>query len=105
MCVERLFLGQEPKSIRATRQLEKEGKAEWKSGGRRRDKASPRGRSLPAPLQNWREVNGKLGTAGGEGAGVESTAQSITIWWSTAEGSCFQHTHHRMVGVGTDLWK
>lgn len=32
MCVERLFLGQEPKLLRATQQLEREGKA----GERRR---------------------------------------------------------------------
>lgn len=41
MCVERLFLGQEPKLLRATQQLEREGKAgEKRGGGRCQGKAS-----------------------------------------------------------------
>lgn len=70
MCVERLFLGQEPKLLRATQQLEREGKA----GERRRKMpgqgftvvtGAPRHRAGERWIENWGQWWGKR-------AGVES---------------------------------
>lgn len=78
MCVERLFLGQQPKSTRTTQQPEREGKAsveEWKT-------VLGQGftmRMVTGSLQprSWREASGKLGTVMGRES-QESSAQSIT---------------------------